>query len=298
MEFTGVYKDAKASAGHYIDLARTYNASAALLSFALGYFFYSPSVSWFNFFLGFIVVAILHSAFTMQNDLYDLDVDTANNRKTPLINGKITKNALQKVIFNLFLISIVIIWFSTLNLYGLAFVLVYTAVAWLYNSPKFSASRRPVVSIVLLGLLYTLLPLIFGLIVGGNSFTRMFLLFAAVITGIRVSISILKDFKDAKGDRKYNKRTFYLVFGRKPVIYISCALALICYPLVSLLLITHKRLSLILIGGIIVAAFLNAINRLTLLRALKEERLTRIFQKSFIFENYFEAIILVCLLRS
>jgi 4-hydroxybenzoate polyprenyltransferase len=300
MDFSKVYADTKATISPYLDLARPYNATAALLAFSVGYYFYHPVAAWPNFLVGFVVVALLHSAFTMQNDLYDLDVDIANRRGTPLTNGLVTQGALRQVIFNTVLVSLLISWFSSEKWYCLAFILTYVCVAWGYNSPPWFGSRRPVMSIFLLGLLYALLPLSFGLASSGNHLTNEFLLFGALLVGIRMSVSILKDFKDVKGDRQHHKRTFYLVFGRKPVVFISGFLAIACYPITAVLVLRHNSANLISVahGLLALAVAVNIINRLTLLGASSEKVLTRIFQRSFIGENYFEGAILVCLLIS
>ncbi|HSW37778.1 MAG TPA: UbiA family prenyltransferase [Candidatus Saccharimonadales bacterium] len=298
MGFPKTFSEVKSTANLYLDLARPYNALPALLSFAIGYYFYKPPSAWFDFLIGFTVVALLHSAFTMQNDLYDMDVDKANKRQTPLMNGLIPVASLRQVIINLFFVSLVISWFSSNKLYCLIFVLAYAGIAWAYNSRPFSGSRRPIISILLLGLFYTLLPLSFGLALGNNNPTTGFVVFCLLMTVIRFSISILKDFKDATGDRKHRKRTFYLAFGRKPTIVVSNLLGWIGYSLVSLMLARRffGKLPLALIYLIIFVAIVNIINRTSLFRTSNEKTLTRIFQKSFTAESYFEAMILVCLI--
>jgi 4-hydroxybenzoate polyprenyltransferase len=300
MDFSKVYADTKAAINPYLDLARPYNAPAALLPFAIGYYFYHPVAAWYNFLIGFVAVALLHSVFTMQNDLRDLDVDIANRRDTPLTNGLVTPGALRQVIFNTVLAALLISWFSSGKWYCLIFILTYSSLAWVYNSPPWSGSRRPVASILLLGVLYALLPLSFGLAVSGNHLTGEFLLFAALVVSIKMSVSVLKDFKDAKGDRQHRKRTFYLVFGRKSVVFISSLVAVVCYPMTTLLVLRHNSANLVSAahGLLVLAAAANIINRLSLFGTTSEKSLTRIFQKSFMGEHYFEGAVLACLLLS
>jgi hypothetical protein len=90
------------------------------------------------------------------------------------------------------------------------------------------------------------------------------------------------------------KRTFYLTFGRKPVVLFSSFAAVVYYPLICLLLPAHHIFIILLVAG----AALNLVNRLSLLKTNSEKRLNSIFQMSFIGENYFEVIVLLCLLAS
>jgi 4-hydroxybenzoate polyprenyltransferase len=282
----------------YLDLARPYNSAAALLSFACGYCFYAPLVSWVNFLLGLIVVVLVHSAFTMQNDLNDVDVDMANGRETALTMGIVKTSVLKQVIGNMVLASLVIAWFGSHKTYYLGFILAYGGLAYAYNSPPFYASRKPVVSIALLGSLYALIPLFFGILASGNDVTRRFVVFAAAMTLTRLSISILKDFKDAKGDKRHGKRTFYLSYGRKATILISGCLALLGYPLVAVAVAWQRDLSELFAGLLALGALATLTYRLRLFSAAGESQLAGVFRRSFMIENYFGSLILLCLLAS
>jgi 4-hydroxybenzoate polyprenyltransferase len=294
MEFIRTHKEILNTVKPYVDLARPYNATAAMLAFACGYYFYRPAVAWFNAVLGLVLVILLHSVSTMQNDLQDMDVDLANKRVTPLTTKAVDPQSLRFVILQTVFLSLVLAWFCTHKLYALVYSLIYLFFSWLYDNPPFFGSRRPLASIALLGPLYALFPAFFGILLSGNSVDARFIYFALLLTLNRLSISILKDFKDSKGDREVGKRTFYLTFGRKPVVLFSSFAAVVYYPLICLLLPAHHIFIILLVAG----AALNLVNRLSLLKTNSEKRLNSIFQKSFIGENYFEVIVLLCLLAS
>jgi 4-hydroxybenzoate polyprenyltransferase len=298
MEFREIYNDIQSAIRPYADLARPYNSVAALFSFAIGYYFYSPTVVWINFLIGFIVVALIHSAFTMQNDLYDLAIDKFNQRTTPLIGGTIKPKVLSQVITYTIFVALILSWFSSHKLYCLYFIFLYSVLAIAYNTPPIFGSRRPVTSIALLGPLYSTLPLYFGLALSGNHFTVEILIFSILHMLIRISISILKDFKDTKGDRHFHKHTFYLTYGRKAAVGISIALALTGYALLFWAVLKLKGASFLALTALFLAALINITNRTKLVTEISEKGLARRFQKSFLYQHLFDGAILLCLLTS
>jgi 4-hydroxybenzoate polyprenyltransferase len=295
------FKDILSTLRPYAELSRPYNSIAAILSFTIGYYFYYPQVSsgkvWIDFLLGTIVVVLLHSDYTMQNDLYDIEIDKFNKRTTPLINGTIKPVTLYRVIVYTVLAALFIASFSDNKIYGLCFVMFYSAFAIIYNGPPFLGSRRPS-SILLLGFIYSTIPLWYGVTIGGNSITKAVLVVSLLHLLIRMSISILKDFKDTKGDRHYNKRTFFVTYGRNLTVNISVALALVGYLLIIYSLYKIKNPGTIVLTVLVITALINLVNRFRLIGQNSEKGLARIFQKSFLYQHLFDGAILLCLLTS
>ncbi|MBI1857031.1 UbiA prenyltransferase family protein [Candidatus Saccharibacteria bacterium] len=285
-------KEAVAAASYFIDLARPYNAPAALLPFFISYFFYDPVVNWQDIIVGFLLIVILHSVFTIQNDILDLEIDKSNHRSTPLTNGLVSSQSLRQTMINLYIVSVFIASFGSNKELNIGFVLLYSALAWAYNSPPIQASRRPILSITLLGFLYSALLLAFGFLLSGRGINVLILVLFMLA---RMSISILKDFKDAPGDKKNNKRTFYLVYGQTATKTFSLLMAAICYPLIIWLIVSHLELGGLAISALVFIGFVNIYNRLLLLKTDSESQLAKIFRKSFWLENYYETMVLVCL---
>lgn len=167
---------------------------------------------------------LFHSGLTIANDLNDRDVDSDNGVATILTRG--TKADVRRVQLAALLLCLVGLGLTVLlPLYVQASLLLMAILAIMYNFRPFMFSRRPVSSIAALGALYGSLPFFVGYFMYARDVT-MYAVAMAVFWGIaRASLSILKDFKDVKGDKKHGKRTFLLHFGRQTTIVTSNVLA-------------------------------------------------------------------------
>jgi 4-hydroxybenzoate polyprenyltransferase len=169
----------------------------------------------------------------------------------------------------------------------------------MYNARPLRLSRKPVASIAVLGLCYGLLPLVYGFTQHGGGLTRALVIVGGLWFLQRVSTSIMKDFKDAKGDKLFGKKTFYLVYGRRAIAWVSNSFSLVAYIGIIAFLLYNFSLSVLSITLCAVAsaaAVRNIIIRLRLFTVPDEKTLAGIFSKSFIYQNQFDAIILLCLI--
>ncbi len=173
-----------------------------------------------------VVYFILHSAVTLSNDLDDIAVDAANGRDTSAAE-LVKETGGQWLVAILYGGSIIasILYFPVLFTVLLVVGLVC---AWTYNQKPLQLSRRPLGSTIVLGLCYGLLPFLSGAAIN-SPLTVELLILGLGLALSRVSLSILKDYKDAVGDAKHHKKTFLLVFGRTIVRRTSVVLALIGY---------------------------------------------------------------------
>lgn len=288
------------SVQHYLELSRPFNAVAALLSCAVGFVFYNPSSNWFIVGFGLLVVLILHSVFTVQNDVYDLEIDIANKRKNAFTEQKISKASLERFILCGIVAALGVSIYQQQKLSFLAFIGLYSLVAWSYNAPPFSLSRRPVWSIIILVLFYALLPLVFGLKLSGNGFSGMFYLLCLAMSLQRFSISMLKDYKDVFGDKKFGKNTFLLVYGHRMTAIISLSFCMAGYVGVFFVLSTmvpaEGSISLYAaLSALALLAILNTRRRLGLVRTTDNKALATIFRQSFVAENQFNLLLILCL---
>lgn len=173
----------------------------------------------------FALAALLfvHGATTMVNDLEDIEVDRRNHVSTILTRGLVGGRTVRlAVILQLVLAGICLIFLPPL---AWLIVLALVGLGWAYNARPFQLSRRPIASMVVMALSYGFLPVLLGVSLG--TITGWTVLLGLLWSVSRVSLSILKDYKDAVGDAASNKRTFLLVYGHRKVRVISLAAALI-----------------------------------------------------------------------
>ena len=153
-----------------------------------------------------------------------------------------------------------------------------------------------------MGLCYGALPFIYGyLLANGNFKSAGFLLMALFWFLTRVSTAIMKDYKDATGDRLFNKKTFYLRYGGDMTAWVSIITSTIAYIGVVAVLLLLEPKTIVLFITLALASLLasrNIMLRLSLTKTRSEKRLNSIFHKSVFRHNQFEAAVLLCLVLS
>lgn len=278
-----------------VELTRPYNATTLLLAFSIGYFFLSNHRIGVDFLLGSILILLVHSVATIQNDIEDFEIDKINAPLKPLQNNRITLNEAKKLQYILATcaIGLSLILLPT----HFIFVVSMLLVSWVYNKQPFLLSRQPVSSLIILGLAYSLVPMLYGFILSENKIERPFILTITLWFFLRISISIMKDFKDAKGDRLFNKKTFYLTFGKSATYWLSIILSSISYLGLLFLSPYIRKFNWFLFILIFIAAN-NVFQRLKLLSSNNEGDANTIFKKVFFGQNQFEVLYLIWLIVS
>jgi 4-hydroxybenzoate polyprenyltransferase len=210
----------------YALLSRPYNSLAPILLLCIGALFSQAPFVELTF--AIVVAILIHSATSILNDVEDAPVDKTNLVDSPLQKGSVSLQTAVLVGYGLFLVAICIS-IITLPLITSCIFLILIFLGWTYNSKPFQFSRKPIGSIVVLGISYGLIPVIVGLSIGGRLSVWAAIFLTIFLALIRTSLSILKDYKDAVGDSKHNKKTFLLVYGRTAVQRITLVFAFIGY---------------------------------------------------------------------
>lgn len=201
--------------------SRPYNALLPLIFVYIGA--QIAGAGMIDIYIAMAVVVLVHSGATLLNDAEDIEVDRTNDVQPSKHNRRTLLVIVAVLVFIAVIVSAVFLPLST-TLYVCSVLLV----SWLYDAKPFQLSRRPIASIVALGVCYGSLPMLLGLSLSGGVDSYTFL-FALVVGVGRASLSMLKDYKDARGDALHNKRTFLLVYGRTQVRRVSVMLACIGY---------------------------------------------------------------------
>lgn len=277
-----------------VDLLRIYNASAAVLAFAIG-FVYSRNPFGYTFFLGAIFIVLAHCVVTIDNDIEDIEIDQVNDSEKILPQKLISLNE-AKLFKNFLLASILVLLFLFPSTYNFLFVASCLALGWIYNKPPFQISRnRPILSILLLGLTYTALPYLYGVKLSGLEFNISILLIVFFLFLQRISISMLKDFKDEIGDKQFKKQTLYLKVGKRAIVRMSLFFSIISYLGIFTTFFIFKSTNLFLLFPVIFSVS-NILDRFKLLKTNQNDKLNNIFRLSFFGENRFELIFLLWLI--
>lgn len=279
----------------YVELLRPYNIPILLSSFLIGYFFLDNLNLHIDLFLGMLIIILANSFATVQNDIQDFEIDSINSPKSPLQQKIISLSEAKRlqILLGLFLILVGLVKPVPHILFGILALII----SWLYNKPPFQLSRKPVWSIVILGVTSTILPMTYGFSLNNETITSIFLIALLLWFFIRISISVLKDYKDVSGDKKLGKKTFYLVFGDKVTSLVSIICSFLAYIGIFWISLIIRPLNWILLLPLILVIY-TSLTRIKLLSAKNEAEANKIFFKVFSGENQLEALYLLWLIIS
>lgn len=288
------------NARYFINLGRPQNALIPVVSFFIGYLFIYQSAESVRTLLFIGVSIFLLSMFaTVQNDIEDYDIDKSNGRASGLHGSTPIKywHALIYMYVLLLIACVLLLLINTASVWAVSFFTVLLVFA--YNKAPLYLSRKPLSSIVVMTITAVTMPIILGLLLSTNNSIGMAGVFLASALSLqRLSIIILKDYKDVKGDAIHKKQTFLLQYGYVATKKVSIIVGLIGYVclLISSILIFENRIFLLFFA--MLYGFLSYQN-LSLRLSLKEsysEHNSSIFLK-VIKRNYqADLLILITLL--
>jgi 4-hydroxybenzoate polyprenyltransferase len=189
---------------------------------------------------------------TCINDLSDEAIDKVNLRGAvgrPLANKRVSRGFIMWLavgagivcLAGAFVIGMLAFWICVIAL----------VLNWVYSMPPVRLSGRGIMAPLLLPLGYVALPFLLAVnAVDG----RMKWWQIGLLAGLYISFIgriVLKDFRDVKGDSKYNKRTFIVRYGPRATVIFSAFMFAIGSGLLSLIFATKN----ILISTVLFAHF-------------------------------------------
>jgi 4-hydroxybenzoate polyprenyltransferase len=285
----------------YVQLTRPQNASGSVLTYCIGYFLATRSIS-YDFLIGLLILLALHSLATVQNDVEDYEVDKANKRHSIIQDNSLTIANARFFVQALALTALAFAFLSPYRKLHLIAIVGLLLIAWLYNIQPFRFSKRPVLSIFTMGICYGALPFIYGYFVAkGSPTANYFSAFVLLWFLARISTAIMKDYKDARGDKIFHKDTFYLHYGNNVTAWVSIVSAALAYAgllIVLALLLPNTAAVSLAFSLATILAFRNVFQRFYLLKTRNETQLNSIFHKGVLNHNQFEAAVLLCLILS
>jgi len=260
-------------------LARPFNALQPMILFVFGVIISGGDLRSSELYIGLIAILLLHSAVTIWNDLSDQVVDKHNNVKTVLTTGYITERMLKYIVLGLAVAGIVLCALF-LPLVSVMLAALTIIVGWQYSARPFKASHRPIGSMVFLAISYGAVPLLLGASLG--KIDAIVWLFAIAWSFARVSLSLMKDYKDAVGDVKVKKKTFLLRFGHRRVVATSVVCLVVGYGAVIALTtqVVSPAYWIYLIGAGVLCIALFVIERVRLWKASSYQSQHDLFRES------------------
>lgn len=278
----------------FVKLLRAPNAVPPLLWLLIGYYAGGANKIDGRIVTMFIGILLLNFFATLQNDVNDLVIDSGSGRKTALTLGKISQHKMNMVIYFLLISALLVP--LLLGYFYVAFLLaLYAVVCFAYNAKPLQLSRRPISSFVTLAICFSTLPAIYGINLSGASFNKNIMI---LLTGgflFRISLSVLKDYKDYAGDKRYKKDTFLIKYGSYKLKVLSLAAYSIGAAMIvfSVILITNIKSELVLL--LVITAVYSFSKRMNLrTKASGYELNNYIFHRLLLFGVLFEAGVWIC----
>lgn len=205
-----------------------------------------------KFIIGWLVLVSVYGVVTIHNNISDLEIDRANQRKdNPLTTNQITVgNALK--LFYLF-ISIGFIAALLINAITIIWVGVYILLGWLYSGRPL-LKNKGFGAVAILGMCYGVMPWVLGYLATSNAIDVRLIVVAITSFLFVVGIISLKDFKDLKGDRAHKKMTLLVRYGAIFTQRFMILLTAVAYILDILYVILCQEVILAYAGAILLIA--------------------------------------------
>ena len=216
----------------YISIIRPVNAVVAGLAGILGVIIATGTIPSIFVFI-FLIVLFITGAGNVINDYYDREIDAINQPERPIPSGLISSgNALAYAAILFMAGNTIAIAFTPISLAGIA--LVNSILLWLYAA---YLKVTPLFGNISVSYLAASIFLFGGAIEGISGLISV-LPIAGATFGVMLARELIKDAEDMPGDKEHGARTFPLLYGIRPTLYLAlgCAIAGV---LVSLFMVSR-----------------------------------------------------------
>lgn len=200
------------------------------LSFLLMLFFgwyFSNSFNIIDLILGLISIFFTWQFCISVNDIFDIEIDKVTNPDRPYVKGLITRK--KYIIISSIMIAISVITSYFMSIISMIFVISFIILGYIYSAPPFRL-RKYIIATLFIGA-GSVLSYFAGvysgvLIINWTQFMIGILILIALSMG-----SVVKDYKDYKGDSKAEVKTLFTIFGLEKGVKIASILLLITFLL-------------------------------------------------------------------
>jgi 4-hydroxybenzoate polyprenyltransferase len=190
-----------------------------------------------------LILALLISFFSWTfavsfNDIYDQTEDLINEIDRPLVSGKLSKKEMSTITLLVAMITftfgIILSYFTTLWILIITSATIFLGIA--YSLPKVRLKKYPFIATGIIGL-GTFLVFLVGAFSQTSSLDQNTLTFGMILFILLTLVSLSKDLKDVKGDRKAGIITLPTLFGKVAGARLTALFGVLGYVLSSLIYI-------------------------------------------------------------
>ncbi len=277
-----------------IELGRPWNAILVVLlsilgaSLTLGNL---PNLSTILILLS--VITLIYIGSSAINDLFDMRVDSINMPFRPLERGSLRVK--DVIYFSLFSYSLAIFVSYLISFHYFLSIILMAISSIIYSLPPFSLKDRGILGNIDLGFTTTFTTLYSGSVLITKTFSipEIVIISSISLTAFFTFFSILKDFKDMKGDKIHHKETVVIRFGLKNALAMNILGTSIFLPLTIYLFYQFVTQSLLfLIFSVLLFIFL-LLEEIKLFKNPVEEAGEKIWGESRLIFLIFVAILLI-----
>jgi 4-hydroxybenzoate polyprenyltransferase len=162
--------------------------------------------------LGLVLLIPIYGIVAIHNDISDYETDKLNRRKDiPLVSGDVKKENLIYLLLSLAIITILV--GLLLDHSVLIWVALYLLLGWLYSGPA-NLKNRSFIAAFLLGACYGAIPWYLGVAAAGIKVTLALVIVSTAYFIFSSGSTVIKDFRDLKGDKKAGKNTILVSKGK------------------------------------------------------------------------------------
>ncbi|MCX8158157.1 MAG: UbiA family prenyltransferase [Candidatus Diapherotrites archaeon] len=215
---------------NYLLLGRPWNGALIGAVAVLTYLLLSSNPSLVLLFSAFMTFLLFYMGGTTLNDVYDIEEDKHNMPFRPLSKKEISLKSAKLFAVLMYFLGFI---FASVSFYLLLGAIVFVIVGVLYSCPPFRIDRKGIIANIGLAIATILLPALFGGFLAKDSFIlpQNFLLLCLFMTGVYLSVTLIKDFKDVEGDKKSGKMTAAILYGPNKIIPLAILCAVLFIPL-------------------------------------------------------------------
>lgn len=245
-------------------IGRPQNALIPIVSFAIAITYYGSYNSNLGDILSVVGIVLFISMYaTIQNDIEDYDIDKSNGRSNGLHGSSAISRRSASMYMYLLLIFSFVAMFIINDIYVWIITLLTILFVFAYNKSPFYLSRKPIASIVVMTVTAVTLPSILGLLMSSNTIGNFGALLVLALSAQRLSIIVLKDYKDVTGDALHGKQTFLLRYGYTQTKKVSVIMGILGYMFIFTIIITQLNSIVIALLFTIIYGFISYKNILT-----------------------------------
>lgn len=242
----------------FLELGRVWNAMIAWIFALLGAKLFLgcvPDVKTSLLLLS--VTALIYMGGAALNDIHDIRTDSINMPYRPIVRGSLREYEVYKFIIFCYIFGNLTALLLSFQYFGISILMTIGSI--IYSLPPVATKDRGIIGNINLGFATAFFTTYSGMVMvsGEFVFNTRIILYLLSLSLFFTFFSILKDFKDVKGDRIAKKRTFLIICGNRITSFVNITGSVICFLLTIIFfnsfLVNHKMF---LITSVILLALL------------------------------------------